>query len=91
MFGTEKTPCYCLINTVYCSRSQHLYLDFPDNEAGKKLRVEIKPISPNGKSTPSDNVDDIRTSVGMLRLSPTAGVSYRIIYTISQVRLPDKG
>ena len=91
MFGTEKPPCYSLIKAVYYSWTQHLYLDFPDNEAGKKLRVEIKPISPNGKSTPSDNVDDIRTSVGMLRLSPTAGVSYHIIYTRAQVRMPDKG
>ena len=46
-----------------------------DNDLGKKLKVEIKPLSPSGSKTSNDNVDDIRTSVGMLRLSPTAGVS----------------
>ncbi|XP_053394008.1 F-BAR domain only protein 2-like isoform X3 [Mercenaria mercenaria] len=43
-----------------------------DTDIAKKLKVQIKPLSPTG-SQPSANVDDIRTSMGMLRLSPTVG------------------
>ncbi|XP_060596041.1 F-BAR domain only protein 2-like [Ruditapes philippinarum] len=43
-----------------------------DSDIAKKLKVQIKPLSPTG-TQPSANVDDIRTSMGMLRLSPTVG------------------
>ncbi|KAL4236259.1 hypothetical protein ACF0H5_004646 [Mactra antiquata] len=45
-----------------------------DTDIGKKIKVQIKPLSPTGgRNSSSDNVDDIRTSMGMLRLSPTVG------------------
>lgn len=47
---------------------------FIDGDIGKKLNVKIKPLSPTGTQPSTGNVDDIRTSVGMLRLSPTIGV-----------------
>ncbi|XP_064617201.1 F-BAR domain only protein 2-like isoform X2 [Liolophura sinensis] len=37
---------------------------------GKKIKVEIRPLSPNG-AMPSGTVEDIRASVEALRLSPT--------------------
>ncbi|XP_052274271.1 F-BAR domain only protein 2-like isoform X3 [Dreissena polymorpha] len=42
-----------------------------DNEPETKIKVHIKPISPTGTQAATGNVDDIRISMGMLRLSPT--------------------
>ena len=39
-----------------------------------KIKVKIKPLSPTGTAPTLGNVDDIRTSMGMLRLSPTLAV-----------------
>ncbi|KAK3583214.1 hypothetical protein CHS0354_015379 [Potamilus streckersoni] len=42
-----------------------------DDDKTRKIKVEIKPLSVNGTKTLTGTVEDIRTSVGMLRLSPT--------------------
>ncbi|XP_052774928.1 F-BAR domain only protein 2-like isoform X2 [Mya arenaria] len=44
-----------------------------DQDSDMKIKVNIKPLSPSGVQATAANVDDIRTSVGMLRLSPTLG------------------
>jgi len=54
--------------------STHILFFTLDGDIGKKLNVKIKPLSPTGSQPSSANLDDIRTSVGMLRLSPTIGV-----------------
>lgn len=47
-----------------------------DQEEKKKgFMVEIKPFSPNDNATSADNVDDIRTLVLGLHISPTGSVS----------------
>ncbi len=51
-----------------------MFIGAADSEANRKIKVEIKPFSPNG-TTPTDNVDDIRKSIEGLRLSPTSSVS----------------
>ena len=44
-------------------------------ERRNKIKVEIKPITPNGAAAATaDNLDDIRNVVLGLRLSPTAAV-----------------
>jgi hypothetical protein len=55
--------------------AKYVLIVITDSDIAKKLKVQIKPLSPTG-TQPSANVDDIRTSMGMLRLSPTVGVSY---------------
>jgi hypothetical protein len=41
-----------------------------DNEEKRRIKVQIKPISPNDNHT-QNNVDDIKKSIEGLRLSPT--------------------
>ncbi|KAJ8305285.1 LOW QUALITY PROTEIN: hypothetical protein KUTeg_015830, partial [Tegillarca granosa] len=43
-----------------------------DDEARRKIKVEIRPLSPNGIGTTTGTVEDIKASVEGLRLSPTA-------------------
>ncbi|KAL3869316.1 hypothetical protein ACJMK2_042010 [Sinanodonta woodiana] len=60
----ERTPLHLREITL-------LELDMDDDKT-RKIKVEIKPLSENGSKTLTGTVEDIRTSVGMLRLSPTA-------------------
>ena len=43
-----------------------------DDESKRKIKVAIRPLSPNGNI--SGTVDDIKNSVSQLRLSPTAAL-----------------
>lgn len=49
-----------------------ILIHIPDDESKRKIKVAIRPLSPNGNV--SGTVDDIKNSVSQLRLSPTAAL-----------------
>ena len=51
-----------------------MYMLISDNEEKRRIKVQIKPISPNENAT-QNNVDVIKKSIEGLRLSPTSHVS----------------
>ncbi|XP_046338144.2 F-BAR domain only protein 2-like isoform X2 [Haliotis rufescens] len=55
-------------NSWYSSDSE---TDSDGDDTRRKIKVEIRPLSPNG-ATPTGTVEDIKASVEGLRLSPTA-------------------
>ena len=78
-------PCGCTLASA-CSTHSVLSFWYPtdDGKQQSKIKVEIKPFSPNG-AAPTGNVDDIRKSIEGLRLSPTSGVSTKLIPLWSDV------